>query len=71
MRIAADAKGSPLVLKRAKFGRVPSPATGNLIMGCLMLFIASFATGPGVCVWLALSELMPTRIRSSAWAWGS
>jgi hypothetical protein len=23
-----------------------------------------FATGPGVCVWLALSELMPTRIRS-------
>jgi hypothetical protein len=21
--------------------------------------------GPGVCVWLALSELMPTRIRSS------
>ena len=29
-----------------------------------MLFIASFAFGPGVCVWLALSELMPTRIRS-------
>jgi sugar phosphate permease len=24
-----------------------------------------FAIGPGVCVWLALSELMPTRIRSS------
>jgi predicted MFS family arabinose efflux permease len=22
-----------------------------------------FAVGPGVCVWLALSELMPTRIR--------
>lgn len=30
----------------------------------LMLFVASFAVGPGVCVWLALSELMPTRIRS-------
>jgi hypothetical protein len=29
-----------------------------------MLFITSFALGPGVCVWLALSELMPTRIRS-------
>jgi hypothetical protein len=24
-----------------------------------------FAMGPGVCVWLALSELMPTRIRSN------
>ena len=27
--------------------------------------MASFAVGPGVCVWLALSELMPTRIRSN------
>ncbi len=24
-----------------------------------------FAVGPGVCVWIALSELMPTRIRSN------
>ena len=28
-------------------------------------FMASFAIGPGVCVWIALSELMPTRIRSN------
>jgi uncharacterized membrane protein len=27
--------------------------------------MASYAMGPGVCVWLALSELMPTRIRSN------
>jgi hypothetical protein len=27
--------------------------------------MACFAIGPGVCVWLALSELMPTRIRSN------
>jgi len=27
--------------------------------------MAFFAIGPGVCVWLALSELMPTRIRSN------
>ena len=32
---------------------------------CLFGFIAFFAVGPGVCVWLALSELMPTRIRSN------
>lgn len=42
----------------------PGPGTGRLVTGCLMLFVAGFATGPGVCVWLALSELMPTRIRS-------
>jgi MFS family permease len=28
-------------------------------------FRAFYAIGPGVCVWLALSELMPTRIRSN------
>ena len=33
-------------------------------MTCIALFIAFFAVGPGVVVWLALSELMPTRIRS-------
>jgi MFS transporter, SP family, solute carrier family 2 (myo-inositol transporter), member 13 len=27
--------------------------------------MAFYALGPGVCVWLALSELMPTRIRSN------
>ena len=32
---------------------------------CLFAFMAFFAVGPGVCVWLALSELMPTRIRSN------
>ena len=31
----------------------------------IFCFMAFFAVGPGVCVWLALSELMPTRIRSN------
>jgi MFS family permease len=31
----------------------------------LFIFMAFYAVGPGVCVWLALSELMPTRIRSN------
>jgi len=45
----------------------PVPRTGNgwLVAVTLFLFVASFAIGPGVCVWLALSELMPTRIRSN------
>jgi hypothetical protein len=34
-------------------------------MGLMCLFIAAFAVGPGVVVWLALTELMPTRIRST------
>ena len=32
---------------------------------CLYVFVGFYAAGPGVCVWLALSELMPTRIRSN------
>jgi len=54
-----------LVIKRAQYGPVPTELTGWLITGFLSLFIASFSLGPGVCVWLALTELMPTRIRST------
>src|SRR6202012_4809115 len=36
-----------------------------LVAAFLFIFMAFFAVGPGVCVWLALSELMPTRIRSN------
>ena len=31
----------------------------------IALFVASFSVGPGVVVWLALSELMPGRIRAN------
>ncbi|WP_263384648.1 sugar porter family MFS transporter [Granulicella arctica] len=55
---------SPLVIKQATYGPVPTEQTGWLITACLGLFIASYAFGPGVVVWLMLSELMPTRIRS-------
>ena len=63
---AKDKSGNPmpLVIKRAKYGPVPTVQTGYGVIVALMLFITSFALGPGVCVWLALSELMPTRIRS-------
>ena len=44
---------------------VASERHGWLTASCLCVFIAFFAIGPGVCVWLALSELMPTRIRSN------
>jgi MFS transporter, SP family, solute carrier family 2 (myo-inositol transporter), member 13 len=55
---------APLAIRRALYGPVPSQSTGWLITACLALFISCYASGPGVVVWLALSELMPTRIRS-------
>lgn len=61
----AQAASAPLVIERAVIGPVPSPTHGWLVAGCILLFVAFFAVGPGVCVWLALSELMPTRIRSN------
>jgi MFS family permease len=61
----AAAPKAPLVLKRAMYGAIPSEQTGWIIALCVALFIASYSAGPGVVVWLALSELMPTRIRSN------
>ena len=67
LRIEPDPKNpnAAPVIKRAMYGPVPTEATGWLVTTCLCLFIASFSVGPGVVVWLALSELMPTRIRST------
>ena len=44
---------------------VPSASNGWLVVISLLVYAAFYAIGPGVCVWLALSELMPTRIRSN------
>jgi SP family myo-inositol transporter-like MFS transporter 13 len=67
LRIEPDPKNpnAAPVIKRAMYGPVPTEITGWLVTACLCLFIASFSVGPGVVVWLALSELMPTRIRST------
>ena len=45
--------------------RGPSETLGWLLSICMGVFISAFAVGPGVVVWLTLSELMPTRIRST------
>ena len=58
------ARTAPLKIERARIGRIPSARHGEIVALALFSFIAFFAIGPGVCVWLALSELMPTRIRS-------
>jgi len=58
-------KLASLKIENALITPVPSTANGWLTAVFIFVFIAFFAVGPGVCVWLALSELMPTRIRSN------
>ncbi|HNX52389.1 MAG TPA: MFS transporter, partial [Pontiellaceae bacterium] len=59
------ARVAPLKIDNALITPVPSEKSGWLTAICIFCFMAFFAIGPGVCVWLALSELMPTRIRSN------
>jgi MFS family permease len=61
----AIARTAPLKIEHAIITPVPSAQNGWLTAVLIYCFMASFAIGPGVCVWLALSELMPTRIRSN------
>ena len=61
----AKGRDAPLRIEQAQIGALPSVAHGWQVTLVICLFVASFAVGPGVCVWLALSELMPTRIRSN------
>ena len=56
---------APLKIDNALITPVPGTQNGWLVAISLFVFMAFFAIGPGVCVWLALSELMPTRIRSN------
>lgn len=59
------ARSAPLKIDHAMVSYLPSVRYGWTIAIGLYLFVAFFAFGPSVCVWLALSELMPTRIRSN------
>jgi len=61
----AAARTAPLRIDNALITPVPTNQNGWLVAISLFVFMAFFAIGPGVCVWLALSELMPTRIRSN------
>ncbi len=60
-----DKDKGKLTILRAKYGPIPPPTTGWLVTIFLCLFICFYSVGPGVCVWLALTELMPTRIRAT------
>jgi SP family myo-inositol transporter-like MFS transporter 13 len=59
------ARQAPLRIDNALITPLPSERSGWKVAITLFVFMAFYAVGPGVCVWLALSELMPTRIRSN------
>lgn len=59
------ARQAPLKIENALITPVPGAGNGWLVAISLLVYAAFYALGPGVCVWLALSELMPTRIRSN------
>jgi SP family myo-inositol transporter-like MFS transporter 13 len=59
------ARTASLRIDNALIIPVPDQESGWLVAVCLYSFAAFFAIGPGVCAWLALSELMPMRIRSN------
>jgi len=41
---------------------------GYLLLACIAGFILTYGVGPGVVVWLVLSELLPNKIRSTGMA---
>lgn len=45
-----------------------SGATGYLALGCMMLYVASFALSWGPVTWVLLSEIFPNKIRGKAMA---
>lgn len=60
-----QARTASLRIQHALITPVSGQTNGWVVALTLFAFAAFYALGPGICVWLALSELMPTRIRSN------
>lgn len=48
-----------------RFGIAANTTTGIITLASFFVMQAFYALGPGICVWLVLSELMPSRIRAN------
>ena len=64
MTIGLAAIGGVL-LAIERFGLEPSTTTGLFCLAAFFVMQVFYALGPGICVWLVLSELMPSRIRAN------
>ena len=51
-----------------RFGVVAGNVTGVITLVLFFFMYCFYALGPGICVWLVLSELMPQRIRANGMA---
>ena len=51
-----------------RFGVVAGNVTGVVTLVLFFFMYCFYALGPGICVWLVLSELMPQRIRANGMA---
>lgn len=54
-----------------KWGGNFTPAGGKIVLGALMLFVASHAFGQGAVIWVFISEIFPNRVRGHGQALGS
>ena len=67
MTIGLAAIGS-VFLAIERFGVEANNFTGFVTLLAFFFMQVFYALGPGICVWLVLSELMPTRIRANGMA---
>ena len=57
-----------LFLSLEKGWMAATPVSGFITLGAFLAMQVFYSLGPGICVWLVLSELMPTRIRANGMA---
>ena len=57
-----------VLLSIERFGFTANSTTGLLCLVAFFFMQVFYALGPGICVWLVLSELMPSRIRANGMA---
>ena len=67
MTIGLAAIGGVL-LAIERFGVAANGMTGIFCLAAFFVMQVFYALGPGICVWLVLSELMPSRIRANGMA---
>jgi hypothetical protein len=67
MTLGLAAIGS-VFLSIERFGVEANNFTGILTLVSFFFMQVFYALGPGICVWLVLSELMPSRIRANGMA---
>ena len=54
-----------VLLAIERFGVTATPTTGVVCLGAFVVMEVFYSLGPSICVWLVLSELMPSRIRAN------